>query len=200
MRRFWILPSAVLALVLAAPAYAQHGGHGHSSVFFSFGFGGFAPFAPLPTPYAYYPYPYASYPDGAAYASPVGQAPSPAPIYAPPSAEMATYYFCPATNSYYPYVASCAVAWQRRPATPADPQPRSAAVPPARSTAPAPPPGSEPRVVSRFKNAAGQECQEFEETILIDGAHQRATGTACQGADGRRVISPSPAIIRESKN
>ena len=184
MGRFWVLPGAVLALALASPASAGHHGHGHGGLFLSFGVAAPAPLAPYP--YAYYPYPYAE-----PYASPVvvQAVEPPAAVWAPPAAA-ATWYFCPAINAYYPYVADCPVAWQRQPA-------RSAA---ALQQAPSPQPGSERRVLSRFRNASGQDCQEFEETIRVDGLQQRATGTACQGEDGRRAISPSPALIRESKN
>jgi hypothetical protein len=37
--------------------------------------------------------------------------------HAPPPGSDA-YYFCPASKGYYPYVASCAVAWRSVPATP----------------------------------------------------------------------------------
>ena len=36
----------------------------------------------------------------------------------PSPASSDAYYFCPASKGYYPYVASCAVAWQSVPITP----------------------------------------------------------------------------------
>ena len=47
----------------------------------------------------------------------------PAPVYAPGVAPVAQqyWYFCPAANAYYPYVASCPGGWQAVPATPPAP-------------------------------------------------------------------------------
>lgn len=44
----------------------------------------------------------------------------PDPIYIPNSLPPPTpsWYFCPAANGYYPYVASCPSGWQTLPATP----------------------------------------------------------------------------------
>lgn len=44
----------------------------------------------------------------------------PEPIYMPSLAPItaASWYFCPAANGYYPYVASCPGGWQTVPATP----------------------------------------------------------------------------------
>jgi hypothetical protein len=93
--------------------------------------------------YGYYPPPYypapSYYPTG--YAAPsVSYAPPPSPAAAPSGApapipppprtahpsgsavpappQHAYYYFCPESHGYYPYVAHCAVAWRRVPATP----------------------------------------------------------------------------------
>jgi hypothetical protein len=93
-------------------------------------------------PYPYYPPPYypppyyppPSYYAPANYAPPLGASPQTAPgaplpltpapptahspaNHAPPPASDA-YYFCPASNGFYPYVASCAVAWRAVPITP----------------------------------------------------------------------------------
>jgi hypothetical protein len=121
-----------------------HDGHFHGNVFF--GFGSFAPFYPYGYPYPYYPYAYAypyPYPP-VTYAPPPAGAPQAAPPGAPvpltpppptahppasyvqPPARDA-YYFCPASKGYYPYVATCAVAWRPVPATPPQLQPRYAA-------------------------------------------------------------------------
>lgn len=67
---------------------------------------------PYPYPYAY-PYPY-SYP----WAPPVaalGESTVPA---VPPPAQY--WYYCEATGTYYPYVASCPGGWRPVPATPGD--------------------------------------------------------------------------------
>jgi hypothetical protein len=88
-------------------------------------------------PYGYYGPPYApaySPPPYVTYAPPPAAAPQAAPGaltplmpppprthppagYAPPPVRD-VYYFCPASKSYYPYVARCAVAWRRVPTTP----------------------------------------------------------------------------------
>ena len=86
-------------------------------------------------PYGYYAppyYPASSYYAPAYYAPPMAGLPqtaaAPLPLtslptthspanHAPPAASDA-YYFCPASKSYYPYVASCAVAWRPVPITP----------------------------------------------------------------------------------
>jgi hypothetical protein len=85
---------------------------------------------------AYYPAPAAAYypPAYATYAPPPTAAPQAAPgaptpltppppgthppaSYAPPGVQD-VYYFCPASKTYYPYVARCPVAWRRVPTTP----------------------------------------------------------------------------------
>ena len=93
-------------------------------------------------PYGYYAphyYPAPNYYAPASYAPATAVSPHPAPgapvpltpqsptthspaSHAPPPASGA-YYFCPASNGYYPYVASCDVAWRSIPITP---PPRSA--------------------------------------------------------------------------
>ncbi len=42
----------------------------------------------------------------------------PEPVYAPRVAAAPVWYFCPAANTYYPYVNSCLGGWQIVPATP----------------------------------------------------------------------------------
>ena len=93
-------------------------------------------------PYGYYAPPYYPAPNyyaPAYYAPPTAVSPQTAPeapvpltphsptthspaSHAPPPASDA-YYFCPASKGYYPYVATCAVAWRSIPITP---PPRSA--------------------------------------------------------------------------
>jgi hypothetical protein len=126
-----------------------HDGHFHDNVFF--GFGGFAPFYPYAYPYAYYPYAYPypypyPYPYAVTYAPPPAAPPpraasgAPVPLtpppptahlpasYAPPPVRSA-YYFCPANKGFYPYVASCAVAWRPVPTAPPQLHARYAATP-----------------------------------------------------------------------
>ena len=35
-----------------------------------------------------------------------------------------------------------------------------------------------------YQTASGQNCREFETSVVIDGKTETATGTACRGADG----------------
>jgi hypothetical protein len=67
-------------------------------------------------PYGYYAPPY--YPAPSYYA-PAYYAP-PATAYAPAQGRNA-YYYCPASKAYYPYVATCSVAWRSVPLTPPKP-------------------------------------------------------------------------------
>jgi hypothetical protein len=79
--------------------------------------------------YYFYPQPVYPYPDP--YQPPVVvveqqpqvvMAPQAAPVYAPqqvaPQAAAQVWYFCDASQTYYPYVASCAGGWRTVPATP----------------------------------------------------------------------------------
>lgn len=45
----------------------------------------------------------------------------PEPVYLPSTPPAPSWYFCPAANGYYPYVASCPGGWQTVPATPPAP-------------------------------------------------------------------------------
>ena len=87
------------------------------------------PYYPAPSYYApgYYAPSYPSYappPAAAPQAAPGAPAPLPPPATArrqagsaPPPAGNA-YYFCPTSKAYYPYVATCPVAWRPVPTTP----------------------------------------------------------------------------------
>jgi len=79
--------------------------------------------------YYFYPQPIYPYPDP--YQPPVVvveqqpqvvMVPQAAPVYAPqqaaPQAAAQVWYFCDASQTYYPYVASCAGGWRSVPATP----------------------------------------------------------------------------------
>ena len=67
--------------------------------------GGTFYFYPAPV----YPYPSPWEPPPVALVSPLADTPPPQTQY---------WYFCPASNSYYPYVATCPGGWQQVPATP----------------------------------------------------------------------------------
>lgn len=110
-----------------------HGGGGHShggsNVHFGVAFGfpffgaGYYPYYGYPYAYPYgYPYAYPSY----GYAPAVtGSYPSQAyveqgvPQAAPAQAQaQGDWYYCAASNAYYPYVSECPAGWQRVPAQP----------------------------------------------------------------------------------
>lgn len=110
------IATAPFWLLAGAPPYA----YGHYA----------PPYYPAPSYYApaYYAPPYATYapPPGAPpQAGPAAPVPPPPPPptthpkagYAPPPARDA-YYFCPASKAYYPYVATCPVAWRSVPIIP----------------------------------------------------------------------------------
>ena len=114
---------AIIALLLIGPAYAD-GGHGHGwgrGGGWGWGGGWIAP-ALIGGAIAYdltYPYP--------AYVQPYPVYTQPYPVYVQPDQEYApaiaapaapSWYFCAASNAYYPYVSSCPSGWELVPATP----------------------------------------------------------------------------------
>jgi hypothetical protein len=107
------------------------------------------------------------------------------------SAGGSVWYYCPTTGSYYPYVATCAVAWQTVPTTPPQSPPQSLG-----HAAPAPAlpqrgiADPEPRIVTEFRNSTGQVCRQLERSIVVEGTQQRAVAVVCERADGHWVISP----------
>jgi hypothetical protein len=231
MGKLRLVLAMLLLLTPIASSYAS-GAYGRGSVFLGvgafggFGFGGFWP----PIGWGYAPPPAWTYAPSAAWASvPPAMAMSPpatasptalaAPSATVPSAAAisppkdAVWYYCPATSSYYPYVATCAVAWQTVPTTP----PRSNLVHGPARAAPAPttperavrgigdtpaeaflrgtggPHEGESRVVAEFTNSSGQPCQERQHTVVVDGTHQRATAIVCERSNGRWVIATEEA-------
>jgi len=110
--------------------YSHGGGYGHGGHGRGFGYGvgvGIALGLPFywPSYYpGYYPYAYAA----PAYAYPTPDYAYPAPAYAggyveqgyaaAPPAPQQDWYFCPASNAYYPYVQECPGGWQRVPSQP----------------------------------------------------------------------------------
>jgi len=124
---------AALASSSAMADYHGHGGYGHGG-YGGYGYHGGVRFGvtlgvPLYGP-GYYPGPYYGYPayPYPAYGyPPVVVAPASPPIYveqgtnqaAPaPSQAQGDWYYCAASNAYYPYVAECPAGWQRVPAIP----------------------------------------------------------------------------------
>jgi hypothetical protein len=145
MTRKLVKPILALALVLAGfvasgAALAQYRGHGYGH---GYGYGGNVRFGiSLGFPIygsGYYPAPYYAYP---AYAYPAPVYPYAAPVYPYPAAVMGSssppvyveqglaqaapapaqaqgdWYYCAASNAYYPYVGECPAGWQRVPAQP----------------------------------------------------------------------------------
>jgi hypothetical protein len=237
MRKLRLVLTTLSVLTATAPSHAG-GGHGGGAVFIGvggfgccfggFGFGGFWPpfgwgYAPPPPAWAYAPpAAWESLPPAMAMpprttGSPTALAappPTPPSSAAPPPKE-AVWYYCPATNGYYPYVATCAVAWRTIPTTP--PQSnlvhgpaRAAPAPtiperPVRGVADTPTEAflrgiggshvGESQVVAEFTNSSGQPCQELEHTVVVNGVHQRATAIVCERTDGHWVIA-----TEESRN
>jgi hypothetical protein len=110
-----ILLIAVLLLGAAqATAAIAHGGRYYSRPRVGVYIGAPLLFAPFAYPY-YRPYYYPPY----AYPPAVVVRPEPPPVYiqrepsAPPQRAGAYWYYCPDSQTYYPYVDRCAVPWQR---------------------------------------------------------------------------------------
>lgn len=102
-----LLSAALLVSVIASTsAFARGGGHhyhGRIGVFIG---------APLVFAPWYYPYRY--------YYPPTVVVPAAPPVYieqgqvaSPVQPSQAYWYYCPESNTYYPYVNQCAVPWQR---------------------------------------------------------------------------------------
>ena len=103
-----IKAASTAILLIGALASATAAAHGR--VRFGFHFG-----VPLfPPPYWYYAPPPVYY-----YPSPVVRAPAAPPVYVEQSQSAAappadhSWYYCADTQTYYPYVQSCASEWQR---------------------------------------------------------------------------------------
>lgn len=116
----------LLGALASGSAIAQHRGHGHGH---GYGHGGNVRFGislgfPIFGP-SFYPAPYYAYPAyahrGPVYAYPplVIEA-SPPPVYVErgvaPAPAQRDWYYCAASNVYYPEVGECPAGWQRVPA------------------------------------------------------------------------------------
>ena len=118
------LTKALCALALALSAFAATPALAHHSrVHFGFYFGGpaWTPYYYPPPAYYYYPPPVVVQQPPVYVEQPVQSAPPPpAPQSSTPqSATDNSWYFCRDTQTYYPYVQSCASPWQRVPPRPA---------------------------------------------------------------------------------
>ena len=119
--------AAVSALVLigalaSGAAMGDRRGHGHGGVRFGISLG--VPiFGPRFYPAPYYGYPAYVYP-APVYGYPPVVVESNPPVYieqgtaAAPAQPQGDWYYCAASQSYYPYVAECPAGWQRVPAQP----------------------------------------------------------------------------------
>ena len=108
-RRSLVILGALVALALLASSAVPASAGGR--VVFGFGFG-FPLGYPYPYPYPYaYPYPYPAY-------SPPVVIQSPPPVYVeqePPAAQAPAqyWYYCQASQAYYPYVRECPAGWMQ---------------------------------------------------------------------------------------
>lgn len=100
-----LLSAALIGAAASTAAFAHGGGHHRARVGVFIG-------APLVFAPWYYPYRY--------YYPPTVVVPAAPPVYieqgqaAPPmQPSQAYWYYCPESNTYYPYVNQCAVPWQR---------------------------------------------------------------------------------------
>jgi hypothetical protein len=110
-----ILAALALAMMASVPALARGGGHHHHhrssvSVGFAFGYPGYWGY-PYPA-YAYYPPAY-YYPPSTYYSSSPPVYVERGDAYTPAERSQGYWYFCPETNTYYPYVKQCAGGWQK---------------------------------------------------------------------------------------
>ncbi|MEQ1525234.1 MAG: hypothetical protein ABL902_00700 [Gallionella sp.] len=101
--------------LISTPVYADRGGHRHGSEFRgSMSWEGSGWFFPALVGGAIF----LDLARRTAPAEPETVYVQPEPVYAPKVAAAPVWYFCPATNTYYPYVNSCPGGWQTVPATP----------------------------------------------------------------------------------
>ena len=101
--------------------YAWHGGYWHHAWYG----GRFGWWWVVSGVWFFYPVPVYPYPDP--YVPATFIAPPPPDDAAPATDQF--WYFCPASNAYYPYVPACPTGWQQVPAN-SDPQPPQPAQPP----------------------------------------------------------------------
>ena len=113
---------AATAGLLVAAALASGSAAAHGYVRFGFNFG-FPVYAPYYAPY-YYPPPAYYYPPAYSYPPAVVTAPAAPPAYVEQNQTTAAasadqyWYYCRDSQTYYPYVQSCASEWQRVPPRP----------------------------------------------------------------------------------
>jgi hypothetical protein len=114
-----LLIAAFVGLFASSPADARggHRHHHHGHVHFGFAFGGplFYP-APVYYPYPRYYEPYPVYIPPPQYIEqnpPGSQPPPPAPAAPSQGGSGHYWYYCPDSQTYYPYVQTCGSQWQQ---------------------------------------------------------------------------------------
>jgi hypothetical protein len=121
----------LLGALASGPAMAQHWGHGHvhnhgPTVRFGFSYG-FPIYAPRYFPAPYYTYPAYPFPAPVYIYPPAVIGYSSPPVYIErsitqvepaPSQAQGDWYYCAASQTYYPYARECPGGWQRVPAQP----------------------------------------------------------------------------------
>ncbi len=68
--------------------------------------------------YPYYARPYVYAPPTVIYSQPVYVQPAPPQAFQYQPTSQGSWYYCPSSGAYYPYVAQCSVPWQMVPSTP----------------------------------------------------------------------------------
>lgn len=116
------LLSALLAVLLITPAYAEGGhgewGHGGGRWRHDGGWGGSLILPAIITGAVIYD---VTHPR-TVYVEPAPTyVPAPGTVAVPASQPGSYWYYCPASRTYYPYVSSCPSGWQTVPATPPAP-------------------------------------------------------------------------------
>ena len=106
----WGVAMLLLAAAGIGNVWADHGYHGHGHTSFGVTIG--VPWGPwyYPSPYPYY---YQPSPPIVIERTPPVYIEQSAPPSVPQAAQNSYWYYCNASNAYYPYVNECPSGWQR---------------------------------------------------------------------------------------